>query len=256
MRQGISVLRMDLVRAVVSGRFAWTLLFLFAVMVISSYGHWDAPDGDVLYMLAGALKTSGSSIFLFCIAPILPFGTAFATELEDKAYPFWIVRTGVSRYSFCKFLAAALSGFLSIAIGIGLFALILSAFFPFFTQISSGDPYVVLLDQNRPGAYLLLQMIHYGLSGALFAGGAMAVSAYIPNKFSVVAIPVVVFWVLMRLTSLTGIPGYLQIGTIVQNISGATPGAAMLNKLVPTLLILIIQFYFFRSKTRRRMLST
>jgi hypothetical protein len=248
---------MDLLRAVISVRFVWTVLFIFVVMEISSYGYIDPrAHVDVFYLLGGAIGASGSSIFLFCIAPIMPFGTAFATDVEDKAYPFWVVRTGISGYSSSKFVAAALSGFLSIAAGIGLFTLIMSFFFPFFIQINSGNPYVVLLETNQPGAYLVLIMIHFGLSGTLFAGGAMAVSAYIPNKFSVVAIPVVVFWVLMRVTSIPGIPEILQIGIIVQAFTGTTPWAAMLNKLVPTLLILIALFGLFRSKIRRRMLNT
>jgi len=78
--------------------------------------------------------------------------------------------------------------FLSVAGSMTVFSPVMSIFFPLFNgQISNGSPYAILLKNNRQWTYILILTVHYSLSGALFAGAALTISTFIPNKFSTLA---------------------------------------------------------------------
>lgn len=253
MRVFLSLLRADLYRALLSLPFLMSIVFILLVMIISSSGFMT-ETADVIYVLGHALSGSGSTLFILCIAPILPYGMSFASDLEEKVPPFWIIRTGPKKYAISKLLAATIAGFLSVCLGIIIFSFIMSMFFPLFTQVSSGNSYALLLENNSPVIYILVIAIHHALSAVLFAGGAITISTFIPNKFSVIAAPIVVYFVLMRLTDLTSMPDFLKPSFIVQNIfPDVSPMAAFLYKLIPVVGVLGILLYVTVKQIQKRM---
>jgi len=228
-----SLLKADLYRALLSLNFILSIIFIMFVMLISCFG-FITNTSDAISLLGHALTGSGSALFILCIAPILPYGMSFAADLEDKAVPFWVIRTGKTDYAISKFISSAIAGFLSVGTGIVVFVLVLSSFFPLFNSISAGDSYAVLLEYNKPVMYVFAIAAHYSLSAVLFAGGAIAVSALIPNKLTVMAAPIVIYFVLMRLTDLAPIPMFLKASFLVQGIyPGVDPLTAFLYKLIP-----------------------
>jgi len=118
--------------------------------------------------------------------------------------------------------------FLSVAGSMTVFSPVMSIFFPLFNgQISNGSPYAILLKNNRQWTYILILTVHYSLSGALFAGAALTISTFIPNKFSTLAAPIVIYFVLMRLTAYAQIPDFLKLNILVEGICpDVTPSAA------------------------------
>lgn len=253
MKKFISVLVIDLSRSLLSLKFLFTVFSILIVMYISCSGFVNSSS-TVFYLLNHALSGSGSTLFVFCIAPILPYGMSIATDMEDKAYSFWIIRTGSRVYAASKFLSSAIAGFLSVGVSVVAFTAIFSAFFPLFSNMSSGGPYAVLLQNNWPARYLLVFAIHYSLSASLFAAGAITASAFIPNKLSVFAVPIVVYFVLLRLTDLSDLPSFLKIGFIVQKIyPDVSPATALLYKLVPVICILGILLYISVNRIMRRL---
>lgn len=233
MKVWISLLKADLYRALLSLYFIFSVIFILFVMLISCLG-FISDTSDVLYLLGHALTGSGSTLFILCIAPILPYGMSFASDMEDKASLFWVIRTGTIKYATSKFISSIIAGFLSVGISIVTFSLVMSIFFPLFIQISSGDSYTALLASNMPVMYILAIAVHYSLSAVLFAGGAVAVSAFIPNKFTVVAVPIVIYFVLMRITDLASIPIFLKASYLVQSIyPNVSPSVALYYKLIP-----------------------
>lgn len=142
-----SLLKADLYRALLSLNFILSIIFIMFVMLISCFG-FITNTSDAISLLGHALTGSGSALFILCIAPILPYGMSFAADLEDKAVPFWVIRTGKTDYAISKFISSAIAGFLSVGTGIVVFVLVLSSFFPLFNSISAGDSYAVLLEYN------------------------------------------------------------------------------------------------------------
>lgn len=253
MKNFISLLTTDLSRALLSLTFMMSIIFIMSIMFISSSGFM-AESIDVIAILGHSLTGSGSVLFVICIAPILPYGLSFAKDLEDKAPPFWMIRTGTRKYAMSKLLSAIIAGFLSVFIGIIFFSVILSFFFPLLNQITSGDSYAVLLENNSPVFYILVIAIHYSLSATLFAGGAMTISTFLPNKFSVIATPIVIYFVLMRLTDLTSIPAFLKAGSMVQGIyPDVSPLSAFLYKLIPVIGVLGLMLYVTVNQMQKRM---
>lgn len=239
----ISILRVDLRRAILSQNFMISMLFIILVMLISCSG-FISDQSDVLYLLVNALTGSGSFMFILCIAPIFPYGISFVSDMEDKAFSFWIIRTGVKKYGISKFITSVIAGFLTVGAGIYFFSLIMSIFFPLFTDIPSGDTYTMLLKDNKPWIYILATAIHYSLSGALFAGLAMAVSAFIPNKFSVIITPIVIYFLTLRVTAQFSLPAFLKPNILVQGVYYCDSIiAAFLYKLIPVLIILVFLLY-------------
>jgi hypothetical protein len=231
-------------------------MFILFVMFISCSGFLTKTQ-DVIGLLSHALSGSGSTLFILYIAPILPYGMSFAWDLEDRASPFWVIRTGVREYAISKFISSAIAGFLSVTISIILFTLIMSKFFPLFKSISNGNPYAALLENNRPSMYIFAIAVHYALSAALFAGGAITVSAFIPNKFSVIATPIVIYFVLMRLTDKVLIPDVLKISFLVQGFyPNVSPFEAFMYKLIPIIVLLGILLMVTVKQITKRMVTS
>lgn len=239
MKNFLLLLRMDMNRAILSVNFILSTLFISLIMIVSCSGFLTKSSEDIVSMLEHALSGSGSPMIIFSILPILPYGMSFALDMEEKASTFWVIRTGSREYAVSKYIAAIISGFLTITVGIFVFALILSLFFPLFENNNNGNSYAVFLVNNKVGIYLLLYTIHNSLSGALFAGVAMTVSSYIPNKFTVLTIPIVVYFVLMRITTRASIPIFLKVDKLVQSIyPDVSPMTAFMYKLIPVTIIL------------------
>lgn len=240
MKVFIALLKADLHRALLSLNFIISTIFIMFVMFISCSG-FIADTSDVIALIDHALTGSGSTLFILCIAPILPYGMSYAVDLEDRALPFWVIRTGTKQYAISKFISSAIAGFLSVFLSIVIFSQIMSVFFPLLNSMTTGGSYAVLLENNRIGMYILAIATHYGLSATLFAGAAMVVSAFIPNRFTVMAAPIVVYFVLMRLTDNALLPYFLRVSALVQDIyHGVSPLGAFLYKLIPVLCVLNI----------------
>ncbi len=257
MKTFIALLKADLYRALFSINFVISTISIMFVMFISCSGYINNTS-DVLYLLGLALTGSGSPLFILCIAPLLPYGMSFASDVEDKALPFWVIRTGTKKYAISKFISSVIAGFLTVATGMVVFTLIISIFFPLFGgTVGNASSYAVLLENNQPLIYILIMTVHYSLSGALFAGAAIAISSFIPNKFSIMTAPIVLYFVLMRITTNAPIPNFLKADFLIQGIcSGVSPMIAFLCKLIPVIGILSTFLYITVKQIKKRIGSS
>lgn len=253
----LSLLKIDLRRAFYSVNFIITIVFIMLVMFISSVGFMNQTSIDVISLIVAALTGSGSTLFILCIAPIFPYGISLAIDVENRTSSFWIIRTGTKAYASSKFTTAVIMGFLAVSISIFLYALLLSMFFPLFNQVTSGDSYAVLLESNKPYRYIVLYAIHYSLSAALFAGSAIAISTVILDKFSVIVIPIIVYFVLLRMAFMSTIPEYLNPSTLIMGVyPDVDPLSAILYKLIPITVILASILFVTIKQVSRRVRTT
>lgn len=254
MRTFLSLVKVDIKRAIQSIYFLIAIIGSFVVMLISSVG-FISDNRDVIQLLGLALSGSGSLLFILCIAPILPYGMSFAVDADNKTPSFWFIRTGVNHYATSKFIVAAFMGFLSIMITMVMFVLVFSIFLPLHHTISTGDVYAVFLENERPIFYLFVLIVHYALTGALFAGIAMMISTFITDTFSVLVTPIVLYFFLLRvMTFVPWIPQYLKPGAFVDGIyDKAGPMMAFLYKLIPVVVILVGLLIVTMKRMKRRM---
>ncbi|MBS4201837.1 hypothetical protein KHA93_19720 [Bacillus sp. FJAT-49732] len=217
-------------QAIFSVRFLLSALGV-AVAILFSIGGLVAEAHDVLYLLIMGFG-GGNVVLIIGILPLFPFATTFASEWEQRSTSFWIIRTGVGYYSVSKVFVSALSGFLTTAVGVILFVVAMQTKLPLFSYNSSGDGYSVLLDANKPLEYLTYFVTHISLTSALFAVIALWVSTYFPNKSVTIAAPLVVYFVINRLTTDLDIPRYFKaMGIVEEIISIGSPLASLLLKL-------------------------
>ncbi|MCK9252374.1 MAG: hypothetical protein M0P55_06415 [Clostridiales bacterium] len=240
MRVFIRSCRIGLARAILSFRFAICLGFLLLAMLLSIWG-FIANAADTIYLLGLTRSGTANAILFFCLLPTLPFATSFAGEWNEGAVPYWAIRLGTVRYAVSKTVVTALSGFVYSACGMLGFVALLSLKLPLFVRSSSGDVYSVLLDQGRPGTYLFFYVTHFAFSSALFAVAALWVSSFIPNVFTAISGPLVLYFMLHRLTSTLDIPNAFKAGAIVEQVAGnGTCGQALAQKAVTAGLLMLV----------------
>jgi len=233
MKTFFSLIVVNLRQAILSWRF---LFSVFGVALVMTFAAWSWITNsqeftDVVYLYTGG--TSGGSLFLLTgVLPIFAFATTFASEWGQKATSFWMIRTGIRKYSISKVIVTAISGFLTTAVGFLLFILLMWIKFPLLFSPSSGDAYAVLLENGEAIKYLMYHITHVSLTSALFEVIALWVSTYIPNTFVAIASPLIVYFITHRFTTQLDIPEYLKAMWVVESIYHAgTPMYTLLLKL-------------------------
>lgn len=237
----------------ISFSFLLSTLGVTIILLLTAYG-WFHDQTDVVYLFASSI--GGGTLFIITgILPLFSFSTSFASEWEQGATSFWLIRTGVRNYSINKILVSALTGFLTTCLGMLLFILLLRIRFPLFVFNNTGDPYTYLLDDGKPMIYLIFNIFHYSLSSALFAVTALWVSTYIPNRFIALASPLALYFVIFRFTTRLNIPQYLKINTIVEGgYHTGVPFQTFLFKLIPVLVLCGLMGFATVRQIRRRVL--
>lgn len=243
----------NLSRSMISFSFLLSTLGVTIILLLTAYG-WFHDQTDVVYLFASSI--GGGTLFIITgILPLFSFSTSFASEWEQGATSFWLIRTGVRNYSINKILVSALTGFLTTCLGMLLFILLLRIRFPLFVFNNTGDPYTYLLDDGKPMIYLIFNIFHYSLSSALFAVTALWVSTYIPNRFIALASPLALYFVIFRFTTRLNIPQYLKINTIVEGgYHTGVPFQTFLFKLIPVLVLCGLMGFATVRQIRRRVL--
>ena len=230
-------------RAIVSVRFFLSVVGVAFVVFIASSGQVGGSP-DVLYLLDLGLMGSGSFIMVLCVFPIIPFATTFASEWEEHATGFWIVRSGTRNYAVIKFLVSILSGMLTTGVGLALFVIIMSIWHPLFIASTTGNVYEVYLQADKPEKYLLFYITHMSLSSAIFAAVAVWMSAWIPNIYTTAAAPIVLYFFFLRISTMPIWPKSFNLAAIIQGVSGkGSPLEVLLTKLgIVTFLCILIGY--------------
>ena len=257
MRKLITFLRLisiDFKRVFTSFRFWCTILIIWLIMSISIYNN-DGLATDIIGLYDLANSGSGTFLMTICILPTIPYSASYASDYNAKATRQWSIRCGITQYAASKFIVAVISGMLTYLMSMIMFSVIASFKLPLFDSIVTGDTYVQLLTDGKPLQYLCCYMVHYALSAALMAGCAFFVTTLIPNAFVATAVPVVVYFLYLRICNFVAIPEAFSAVKLIQSICPAdTPAQTMLAKLVPVLSILIVLCFLSILSIRRRLM--
>lgn len=208
MKKGMWVVLLELKRMLCSpalwltvvAEAAWMFL---STMIVTFNGGIDS----VIYGTFFALDLNSGYMVLLCLLPIFPYALAYVREWNERATPFWMIRTGVRPYMVAKLIATAASAFLAVFLGILLYACIQRLFLPWGDAAQNVG---IQYDGDSVAACLLLTASHKGVSAMLVAVCALWVSLYVSNVYAALIGPNVLYWVALRLDGLFALPSTLR----------------------------------------------
>ena len=258
MRKLITLLRLisiDFKRVFTSFRFWCAILIIWLIMSISVYNSGGLAL-DIIALCDLANTGSGTFLMTLCILPTIPYSASYASDYNAKATRQWSIRCGITQYAASKFIVAVISGMLTYLMSMIMFSVIASFKLPLFDSIATDESYVQLLVDRKPMLYLCCYIVHYALSAALMTGFAFFVTTLIPNAFMATAIPVVVYFLYLRICNFVAVPAAFNAVYIIQSICPAdTPAQTMLAKFIPVLSILIVLCFLSILSIRRRLMN-
>lgn len=229
--------------------------WLASLMVIAaiSFDSWPTlitalssplnPKGtiSVHYFYFNAVSFGGVfSRYLIAMLAAIPFSAEYIEEYE--MFPYILARTRTIRYGVSKMLSAALSGGLALAFGGLLFMLALSLKLPLITESRLLEmqwiPFYDLLISGNGISYFAVCIALMFLNGFLWGGAAMCISAYIPNKFVVIASPFVMSFLLVQICRLLRLNNNIRLDYLLTG--RAWLGSTTATLVAPVLVVALI----------------
>ena len=181
------------------------LLFIVLLIVIVEImgNSIDIRNGAFGMVVNG----TGMGYLTALILPAVVFSDSLASEWENQAVKYWVIRSGIRKYALSKMTAAGAAGFACLFLAFGIMILIGGLFGPWYTAGLGGSvPYAKLLEQGQIFQGYLMILLDKGLSGAVTAVLGMAASTYITNSFCAVSAPLVIVLTASRLAEFFHIP--------------------------------------------------
>lgn len=256
----IHLILTDMKRAVFSRRFLFSAIgiALIMMMAISRMGD-GAPDTDVWYLMRLSIEGSGIVSTTLCLLPVFAFGLSYASEWEQKAERYWIIRTGTGSYACSKAVVCFLSGFLTVFLGMVIFILLESLSYPLYAgninMVPNGE-YEILAIRGRVTEAYLLYITHNALSGSIMAVCALLFSSIFPNTFCTATAPMLLYFALLRVTGQMELPDWLNPLYWNGGVYYAeTVQRSILIKLITSIALCIFFGYFTRKNVERRLRS-
>lgn len=112
-----------------------------------------------------------------------------------------LVRSSKVKYTISSIISCMVTGFLCMTVAGVLMALIYSFFVPvvYPSKMIYESSVFPMLQEGQYYLYIAVKIMQHGLAGAFFSVITFTISAFVENKFVIVASPVVLFFVLMRM---------------------------------------------------------
>lgn len=184
------------------------LAAIFGVLLVWYIGYLKFPFEQgwvsVFIMVQGYTIT----IYLSMMVAAGACSLGFCEDYEHRYYHSMIMRSSPIKYMLAKFFAAALTSFLIYTIGTLLYLFFIAARMPAFPSqdmIENLQQFGAFADliPNHPWMFVMIQCVLDGLLCSILCCGALCFSVWIPNKFTVLCVPLVLFW--LEVTAL--VPG-------------------------------------------------
>lgn len=165
-----------------------------------TYGFFH---GNVVYHV-GMFLNMGVYRKAMAVFAALPFTANFVDEWTSGVAVHCIARKGIKKYAVANVLFCAAAAMLTVFLGMTLFSGLYSLFVPFY--VYDGNPYGFIFGQflssGHGGIYLILRILVFSASCAMWAVMGMLLSAFLPNKYAAVCSPFVASYVIERITIL------------------------------------------------------
>ncbi len=256
MKQLLITMSTDLWRSFSSKNF---FIAVIGVYIVHFIGVWSeisyAEDILFLFKFFSISSTFNMLVILFCA---FPFSTSFYSDWNSQFIKLSVIRSGINRYGFSKFIACAVSSGTAIALGMSLFILSLllkiplvssnSSNFRFFAETTLGGE---LLINKHYILYFLIHIYLWFLAGALWSVVGLCSSTYILNRFVALFTPFILYYFINLITN--SFPMWLRLNVITQGrcIMGGLFGSLLYITLLFCTITFGIGLLFVRNTERR-----
>ena len=148
-----------------------------------------------------AFGSGGVEMVIYMILPVFPFALSYAEDVYSGAVPFWSVRCGIRRYVRGVWVTAAVTGFLTVFLGLMLFDTVVFTTIPVPEVEADENLFGNFLKYGSPVPYLLVDGFYKALSGAMTACTAVWFSSMIPDRLATIVSPVILDFLYIRIIS-------------------------------------------------------
>ncbi|MCD8118842.1 MAG: hypothetical protein LUE29_05070 [Lachnospiraceae bacterium] len=200
---------------------ALTVLMLLDAVQQLSTAQFADETGAIVYntdILTLTIGIIGGGCYMFwarfCLFAV-PFGCCFYDEYSQCASKYRLTRTNSRIYGLSKMTAGVfLTGATVILANLGMLAVLKAAGLPFLlpeefmeidgvmTSFSATYYSYGLVDAGHPVLFYLLLLFFASLAGMFFSAMTIMLSAYIRNKYILIAMPLALFFSIDSLCSL------------------------------------------------------
>lgn len=144
------------------------------------------------------LITSSFFGYIIAILGAVPFAANFAEEWKSGVSKSVICRSGVKKYAISNIVVCALSSFVTITLGMMIFAVVLNGFAMPIEELDEYAaaqylkiPYGKIIVAGYPFLYILARVTAFAAANSVAVVMGMTVSAFFPDKYIAVCSPLV-----------------------------------------------------------------
>lgn len=222
---------------------------LYALSIAGLYKE----SQDAWYLIFQSTQSGIQFLTVFFIPPMV-FAYTLAEEWENKAADYYVIRSGLRKYVFSKYAAAAAGGFICMFIGMGLFTVMCCALLPPYMNSSNSTIYDAMMGEGKIIKGYFLFVTDHALSGAAAAVIGMTVSAFIMTPLTGVVAPLCVEISFSLLSYIIRLPSVMDPNTWVRLYNGETVSGLLTQRVLPVLIAMIVLILIGEKRMERRML--
>lgn len=197
-----------------------------------------------------------TAFFTLELMPTFAFSPKIADDYYSHAVSYWIIRTGITRYTVSKIIACAAAGFITHFLGTVILFLFLFLKLPLYGE--NQESVIYALDWMNKGQVIwgfLGFMTDKAIGAALVAALGMVVSIFFIHPYVAVASPLVVMLTMSRIVYIFHLPEYLNPPFWTHVLSTANSALeAILTKII-LLIVMIIVFCIIGTTGMKRRVS-
>ena len=221
MRKLSKALRVDLLRSVFSRFFLLSIGLMLAWLMLCGWTYYTSDYairyGSVQLLLNDTLIEGSGFLYLLPAVAASGYGWSYCTDYNSKFSLEAQSRVGMWAYSVSKVISVALAAFLASALAMGIYVLFLCTLGmkpPVREDAWGVVAYMGLVAKGQDLLYYLARFLITGLTCSFWAVTALTASAYIPNRYVILFVPVILRYGADVLASMFPLPRIISIGLI------------------------------------------
>ncbi len=180
---------------------------IFGIALLSFFSRfasdWNSLQNNVISSF-DCLLNIDSMRKTIVIFGAVSFAANFADEWKNSVTTSVVLRCGAAKYAVCNIICVFVSSVITVFLGLLLFtgiaALFADTFSPPTLFGNFRKPFAPIFENNVPFLYVVYKSFVIGASCGAWSVLGLAVSVFFPNKYVAVSAPIVISYLLERVT--------------------------------------------------------
>lgn len=226
-------------------------IVVICFLTIEQYTSKTNQGESVAYLIELIISLSMTKKLLILCASFACV-PGFCTDWNSQFIKMITVRSGIKKYTFAKVSVCFMISFLTVFIGMAVFAAMLSLKYTIVNIEDISAPFGVLAEGGWSFFYPLSLIWIFAMSAAAWASVGLMVSSYIPNSFVAIMVPIVSSYIFEEITNY--LPPFLNLYLITRSVDVIGQGAlsSFVYFTVVFLLIVVAAGVIFHYRVKRR----